>query len=121
MLFVYHFSVCDKCIQIVKDLGTVFGIGCVDLWSTETGGEPIYHYQTPGRIQVLSLSPDSPVLISATGSDVRLDCAKDCGYWRTVCQTQLPKTVSQGSSFLSDHTFQCVIMLINRLLLSAFL
>ncbi|KAL3975431.1 hypothetical protein ACER0C_021317 [Sarotherodon galilaeus] len=67
--------------------------GCVDLWSTETGGEPIYHYQTPGRIQVLALSPDSPVLISATGSDVRLDCAKDCGYWRTVCQTQLPKTV----------------------------
>lgn len=97
----------------VKDLGTVFGIGCVDLWSTETGGEPIYHYQTPGRIQVLSLSPDSPVLISATGSDVRLDCAKDCGYWRTVCQTQLPKTVSQSSSFLSDDTFQCAIMLID--------
>lgn len=67
--------------------------GCVDLWSTETGGEPIHHYQTSGRIQALALSSDSPVLVSATGSDVRLDCAKDCGYWRTVCQTQLPKTV----------------------------
>ncbi|XP_030594091.1 F-box/WD repeat-containing protein 8 [Archocentrus centrarchus] len=71
--------------------------GCVDLWSTETGGEPIHHYQTPGRIQALALSSDSPVLVSATGSDVRLDCAKDCGYWRTVCQTQLPKTVESAT------------------------
>ncbi|XP_072243531.1 F-box/WD repeat-containing protein 8 [Leuresthes tenuis] len=67
--------------------------GCVDLWSTETGGEPIHHYQSSGRIQALALSPDSPVLVSATGSDVRLDSANDCGYWRTVCQARLPKTV----------------------------
>ncbi|XP_041856579.1 F-box/WD repeat-containing protein 8 isoform X2 [Melanotaenia boesemani] len=67
--------------------------GCVDLWSTETGGEPIHHYQSPGRIQALALSPDCPVLISAAGSDVRLDSATDCGYWRTVCQTRLPNTV----------------------------
>ncbi|XP_012705102.3 F-box/WD repeat-containing protein 8 [Fundulus heteroclitus] len=67
--------------------------GCVDLWSTETGGEPIHHYQTSGRIQALALSPDSPVLVSATGSNVRLDCTSHCGYWRTVCETQLPKTV----------------------------
>lgn len=80
--------------------------GCVDLWSTETGGEPIYHYQTTGRIQVLSLSPDSPVLISATGSDVRLDCAKDCGYWRTVCQTQLPKTV-ESMTLVPGRDQQC--------------
>lgn len=74
--------------------GCVSGLGCVDLWSTETGGEPIHHYQSPGRIQALGLSPDSPVLVSATGSDVRLDGANDCGYWRTICETQLPKTVS---------------------------
>uniref|UniRef100_A0A8C6LMH3 F-box and WD repeat domain containing 8 n=1 Tax=Nothobranchius furzeri TaxID=105023 RepID=A0A8C6LMH3_NOTFU len=61
--------------------------GCVDLWSTETGGEPIHHYQVPGRIQALALSPDTPALVSATGSDVRLDCATDCGYWRTACQS----------------------------------
>ncbi|XP_037834879.1 F-box/WD repeat-containing protein 8 isoform X2 [Kryptolebias marmoratus] len=67
--------------------------GCVDLWSTETGGAPIHHYQSPGRVQALALSPDSPVLASATGSVVRLDSADDRGYWRTVCQTQLPKTV----------------------------
>ncbi|KAG7236507.1 hypothetical protein INR49_000881 [Caranx melampygus] len=67
--------------------------GCVDLWSTETGGEPIHHYQSPGRIQVLALSPDSPVLGSSAGPDVRLDAADDRGYWRTVCQAQLPKTV----------------------------
>uniref|UniRef100_A0A1A8IU05 F-box/WD repeat-containing protein 8 n=1 Tax=Nothobranchius kuhntae TaxID=321403 RepID=A0A1A8IU05_NOTKU len=67
--------------------------GCVDLWSTETGGEPIHHYQVPGRIQALALSPDTPALVSATGSDVRLDCATDCGYWRTACQVHLSKTV----------------------------
>ncbi|XP_047447379.1 F-box/WD repeat-containing protein 8 [Mugil cephalus] len=67
--------------------------GCVDLWSTETGGEPVHHYQSPGRIQALSLSPDTPALASAAGSDVRLDCADDRGYWRTACRAQLPKTV----------------------------
>lgn len=67
--------------------------GCVDLWSTETGGEPIHHYQSPGKIQALALSPDSPVLVSATGSDVRLDGANHYGYWRTIYETQLPKTV----------------------------
>ncbi|XP_035513896.1 F-box/WD repeat-containing protein 8 [Morone saxatilis] len=67
--------------------------GCVDLWSTETGGEPIHHYQSPGRVQALALSPDSPVLVSAAGPDIRLDRADDCGYWRTLCQAQLPKTV----------------------------
>ncbi|KAM9392739.1 F-box/WD repeat-containing protein 8 isoform 2-T2 [Pholidichthys leucotaenia] len=67
--------------------------GCVDLWSTETGGEPIHHYQIPGRIQALALSPDSPVLVSAAGPDVRLDAANDPGYWRTASQAQFPKTV----------------------------
>ncbi|KAG7490914.1 F-box/WD repeat-containing protein 8 [Solea senegalensis] len=67
--------------------------GCVDLWSTETGGEPIHHYQIPGRIQAFALSPDSPVLCAASGPDIRLDCADDRGYWRTLCQAQLPKTV----------------------------
>ncbi|XP_044051438.1 F-box/WD repeat-containing protein 8 isoform X2 [Siniperca chuatsi] len=67
--------------------------GCVDLWSTETGGEPLHHYQSPGRIQALALSPDSPVLGSAAGPDIRLDRADEHGYWRTLCQAQLPKTV----------------------------
>ncbi|XP_056144265.1 F-box/WD repeat-containing protein 8 [Lampris incognitus] len=69
--------------------------GCVDLWSVETGGEPIHHYQSPGRIQTLALSPDSPTLASAIGPDVRLDCPDDHGYWRTLCQAQLPKTVER--------------------------
>ncbi|XP_074495101.1 F-box/WD repeat-containing protein 8 isoform X2 [Sebastes fasciatus] len=67
--------------------------GCVDLWSTETGGEPIHHYQSPERIQALALSPDSPILGSAAGPDIRLVRADDRGYWRTVCQAQLPKTI----------------------------
>ncbi|XP_026177715.1 F-box/WD repeat-containing protein 8 [Mastacembelus armatus] len=70
-----------------------FEDGCVDLWSTETGGEPIHHYQSPGRIQALALSPDSPVLGSAAGCDIRLDCADDRGYWRMLCHAQLPKIV----------------------------
>lgn len=67
--------------------------GCVDLWSTETGGEPIYHYQSLGEIQALALSPDSPVLASVTGPNIRLDHADDQGYWRTLHQAQLPKNV----------------------------
>ncbi|KAK2837988.1 hypothetical protein Q5P01_015200 [Channa striata] len=67
--------------------------GCVDVWSTETGGEPIHHYQTSVKVQALALSRDSPVLASAGGSDVRLDWADDHGYWRTLCQAQLPKAV----------------------------
>ncbi|KAK5870792.1 hypothetical protein PBY51_003708 [Eleginops maclovinus] len=67
--------------------------GCVDLWSTETGGEPIHHYQSLERLQAMALSPDSPSLGSAAGPHVRLDSTDDCGYWRTLCRAQLPKTV----------------------------
>ncbi|XP_010774546.1 F-box/WD repeat-containing protein 8 [Notothenia coriiceps] len=67
--------------------------GCVDLWSTETGGEPLLHYQSPERPQALALGPDSPSLGSAAGPHVRLDSADDRGYWRMLCRAQLPKTV----------------------------
>ncbi|KAK5932147.1 hypothetical protein CgunFtcFv8_003877 [Champsocephalus gunnari] len=67
--------------------------GCVDLWSTETGGEPLLHYQSPERPQALALGPDSPSLGSAAGPHVRLDSTDDRGYWRTLCRAQLPKTV----------------------------
>ncbi|XP_068460540.1 F-box/WD repeat-containing protein 8 isoform X2 [Clinocottus analis] len=67
--------------------------GCVDLWSTETGGQPIHHYQSPGGIQALALSPDGAALASAAGPDVRLVGADDRGYWRTLGQARLPKTV----------------------------
>lgn len=76
-------------------------VGCVDLWSTETGGEPIQHYQSPGAIQVMALSPDSPVLGSVTGPNIRLDHANDQGYWRTLHQAQLPKNVRCTSWFLT--------------------
>ncbi|KAK7933838.1 hypothetical protein WMY93_004734 [Mugilogobius chulae] len=65
--------------------------GCVDIWSTETGGQPIYHYQCAERIQTLALSPDVPVLGSSSGTDVRLDHSDDCGFWRTVCQAHLQR------------------------------
>lgn len=65
----------------------------MDLWSTETGGEPIHHYQSLGEIQAMALSPDSPVLGSVTGPNIRLDHADDKGYWRTLYQAQLPTDV----------------------------
>ncbi|KAM6965393.1 F-box/WD repeat-containing protein 8 [Aplochiton taeniatus] len=69
--------------------------GCVDVWSTKTGGEPIYHYQCPGRLHDLTLSSDSPVLASAAGAHVRINRPDDRGYWRTLRQAQLPKAVDR--------------------------
>lgn len=68
---------------------------CVEVWSTETGGEPVFHYQSMGTVQALALSPDSPTLASAAGVDVRLDRPDQHGYWRTLVQTQLPKPVER--------------------------
>lgn len=67
--------------------------GCVDVWSTETGGQPIYHFQCPERIGTLTLSNDAPLLGSSSGPDVRLDRPDDCGYWKTVYHAHLTKTV----------------------------
>uniref|UniRef100_A0A8C7HVG4 F-box/WD repeat-containing protein 8 n=1 Tax=Oncorhynchus kisutch TaxID=8019 RepID=A0A8C7HVG4_ONCKI len=47
--------------------------GCVDVWSTETGQEPVHHFQIPGRVHALALSLESPTLATAAGLDVRLD------------------------------------------------
>lgn len=73
----------------------------MDLWSTETGGEPIHHYQSPGGIQVMALSQDSTVLGSVTGPNIRLDHTDDQGYWRTLHQTRLPKAVRRTNWFLT--------------------
>ncbi|XP_030647653.1 F-box/WD repeat-containing protein 8 [Chanos chanos] len=67
--------------------------GYVDIWSIETGLEPIHHYQHLQRVHSLSLCRDSPAVASASGMDVRVDCTDDRGYWRTLCLTQLPKPV----------------------------
>ncbi|KAG9262005.1 F-box/WD repeat-containing protein 8 [Astyanax mexicanus] len=67
--------------------------GCVDVWSTEAGFEPIHHYQHLQRVDALDLSPDSPVLATACGSEVRVDSPDDGGYWRTRCLHHLPKPV----------------------------
>ncbi|MED6241718.1 hypothetical protein ATANTOWER_025046 [Ataeniobius toweri] len=85
--------------------------GCVDLWSTETGGEPIHHYQSPGRIQAFGLSLDSPVLVSATGTKVRLDSADDYGHWRTICETKLPKTV-ESLTLVPNRTDQSPLVVL---------
>ncbi|KAJ7993687.1 hypothetical protein DPEC_G00257260 [Dallia pectoralis] len=67
--------------------------GCVDVWSTESGQEPVHHFQVPGRVQTLALCPDSSTLATAAGLDIRLDQPDDRGYWRTLRQTTLPKPV----------------------------
>ncbi|CAL8295831.1 F-box/WD repeat-containing protein 8 [Gadus morhua] len=68
--------------------------GCVDVWSTQTGGQPIHHYQSAGGgLQALTLSTDSSTLASASGRRVRLDHCDDHGYWRSGCSSQLPQPV----------------------------
>lgn len=69
-------------------------LGCVDVWSTETGLEPIHQYQHVQRVHALDLSPDSPAVASASGPDVRVDAPDERGYWRSQCLVQLPKPVS---------------------------
>ncbi|XP_058231586.1 F-box/WD repeat-containing protein 8 isoform X2 [Hemibagrus wyckioides] len=67
--------------------------GCVEVWSTESGAEPIHHYQHLQQVCALDMSADLPVVTSASGSEVRVDTPDDRGYWRTVCLTQLAKPV----------------------------
>lgn len=74
-------------------VSVVICLGCVDVWSTETGLEPIHHYQHLQRVRALDLSPDCPTLASASGPEVRLDSTDEQGYWRSQCLNQLPKPV----------------------------
>ncbi|KAK3514348.1 hypothetical protein QTP70_015876 [Hemibagrus guttatus] len=67
--------------------------GCVEVWSTESGVEPIHHYQHLQQVCALDVSTDAPVVTSASGLEVRVDTPDDRGYWRTVCLTQLAKPV----------------------------
>ncbi|XP_077378583.1 F-box/WD repeat-containing protein 8 isoform X2 [Festucalex cinctus] len=68
--------------------------GCVDVWSTRTGGEPIYHQQAVADShRALDLSSDGSVLASAVHSDIRLDGADERGAWRRLALTRLPQPV----------------------------
>ncbi|XP_060763432.1 F-box/WD repeat-containing protein 8 isoform X2 [Neoarius graeffei] len=67
--------------------------GRVDVWSTESGGEPVHFYQHLQRVCALDLGADAPVVTSASGSVIRVDTPDDRGYWRTVCLNQLAKPV----------------------------
>ncbi|KAL6465227.1 hypothetical protein MHYP_G00253600 [Metynnis hypsauchen] len=71
----------------------VYENGCVDVWSTEAGLEPIHHYQHLQRVHALDLSTDGPVLATASGLEVRVDSPDDGGYWKSRCITQLSKPV----------------------------
>lgn len=66
----------------------------MDVWSTESGVEPIHHYQHLQPVCALDVSADAPVVTSASGSEVRVDTADDRGYWKTMGITQLAKPVS---------------------------
>ncbi|XP_006640378.2 F-box/WD repeat-containing protein 8 isoform X1 [Lepisosteus oculatus] len=67
--------------------------GAVDVWSTETGQEPIHHFQHLQKVQGLALGSDGATVASACGSRVRLDCPVDKGYWKMLYQTELQKPV----------------------------
>lgn len=85
--------VLDQLLILVDPDLPLLAVGSVDVWSLETGGEPILHYQVPAEVRSLSLSPDFPVLASVSQNQVRLDQADDRGYWRTLCRTQIHNTV----------------------------
>ncbi|KAK9964111.1 hypothetical protein ABG768_005310 [Culter alburnus] len=81
-------------VRVNKTVATAaYENGCVDVWSTETGLEPIHQYQHLRRVHAVDLSPDSPALASASGPDVRVDAPDEKGYWRSRCLVQLPTTV----------------------------
>ncbi|XP_057687546.1 F-box/WD repeat-containing protein 8-like isoform X1 [Corythoichthys intestinalis] len=81
-------------VQVAGDVAAAaYRDGCVDLWSTQMGGEPIYYHQTAGVHEALVLSLDGSVLASATDCDVRLDGADDCGTWKMLSLIRLPKPV----------------------------
>lgn len=97
----------DPLVLVDPDL-PLLAVGSVDVWSLETGGEPILHYQVPAEVRSLSLSPDFPVLASVSQNQVRLDQADDRGYWRTLCRTQIHDTVGLIGLcyyYLVSHTF----------------
>lgn len=56
----------------------------------------------------MALSQDSPVLGSMTGPNIRLDHTDDRGYWRTLHQSRLPKTVRWTNWFLTTRVW-CVL------------
>ncbi|XP_076127189.1 F-box/WD repeat-containing protein 8 [Alosa pseudoharengus] len=70
-----------------------FEDGSVDVWSTETGSEPIHHLQHLQKVHALALCPDHPTVATACGTDVRVESPDEKGYWKTLCLTQLPKPV----------------------------
>ncbi|KAJ8286027.1 hypothetical protein GJAV_G00033680 [Gymnothorax javanicus] len=67
--------------------------GLVDVWSTETGQEPIHHYQHLHRVHALALGSEGAAVATACGAEVRVDCPLEKGDWRTLCLVELPKPV----------------------------
>ncbi|KAJ8380152.1 hypothetical protein SKAU_G00009300 [Synaphobranchus kaupii] len=67
--------------------------GLVDVWSTETGQEPVHHYQHLQRVHALALGSEGAAVATASGTGVRVDCPVEKGYWRTLCRVELPKPV----------------------------
>lgn len=67
--------------------------GLVDVWSTETGQEPVHHYQHLQKVHALALGSEGAAVATASGTEVRVDCPVEKGYWRTLCRVELPKPV----------------------------
>lgn len=81
-------------VRVNKTIATAaYENGCVDVWSTETGREPIHQYQHLQRVHALDLSSECPALASASGPQVRVDTPDEQGYWRSQSLIQLPKPV----------------------------
>uniref|UniRef100_A0A8C9TST9 F-box and WD repeat domain containing 8 n=1 Tax=Scleropages formosus TaxID=113540 RepID=A0A8C9TST9_SCLFO len=63
--------------------------GSVDVWSTESGQEPVHHYQQLQGVQTVALGPKAVAVATASGTQVRVDSPEDSGSWTTLCQAEL--------------------------------
>ncbi|XP_023684704.2 F-box/WD repeat-containing protein 8 isoform X1 [Paramormyrops kingsleyae] len=67
--------------------------GLVNVWSTETGQEPVHLYQHLQKVQNVALGSEGAAVATASGPQVRVDGPLDGGCWTTLCQAELPKPV----------------------------
>ncbi|XP_028400465.1 F-box/WD repeat-containing protein 8-like [Dendronephthya gigantea] len=91
-------------VECVAGLGSVcataFTCGIVNIWHTDISVDPIYQYHIGTAANHIALtSRTSPLLLSVTGTDIRVDQVNDDGQWQ----------------FLHSHTFEDKVNFIKSL------
>uniref|UniRef100_A0A7N4NYH4 F-box and WD repeat domain containing 8 n=1 Tax=Sarcophilus harrisii TaxID=9305 RepID=A0A7N4NYH4_SARHA len=68
--------------------------GTVNVWSLMIGRDPVHCYQHNLKIQALALSLEGATIATASGSEVRVECPNDKGYWETAAHFEIQKLVN---------------------------